>query len=187
MESHAKEEPPAKKPRMEEPNLKCIVGVKLIFDFYYHRTAFQGDSWERNYGLRKKDIKYLNLSFVRAEDVSDSPVLTEHERAAMQPYCGVRLDFFKDDIVKRSDWVYFTEDKVEVRGIEGYDRMRINVIKYNECIRESLDYNDHLDNIGDEDDDDDASLYFDDDSSECSSGGGGEDQGLMQGVDECEG
>lgn len=57
MESQAKEEPLAKKPRMEEYNLKTVVGVKVIFDFYYHKILFQGGLWGKHYGLRNKEIK----------------------------------------------------------------------------------------------------------------------------------
>lgn len=62
--------------------------------------------------------------------------------------------------------------------------MRVKLIKQDERVRESLDNDDYLDVIGL--DDDDASLHFDDDSSECLSGGG-KDEGLMQGVDVCDG
>lgn len=68
---------------MEEHNLNSILGVTVIFNFYYHRTPVQGDIWAKKYGLRKKNIKYLYLIFVRAEEVSDIPAFTEYERALM--------------------------------------------------------------------------------------------------------
>lgn len=183
MEPHDREEPLTKKPRMEEHNLNGVVGVKLVFNFYYHRSPFQGALWEKNYGLRKKDIKYVNLIFVRAEEVSDIPAFTEYERALIKPYCGVRLDFFKDGFLNRSECVDFTEEPVELRDVDRYDRMRIKLIKYDERVRESLDDDDILDVIGD--DDAVASLYSDYDSSECSSDGGGRDaEGLIEGLDE---
>lgn len=110
---------------MEEHNLNSTLGVTVIFNLYCHRTPVQGGIWEISYGWRKKYIKYLYLIFVRAEEVSDIPAFTEYERALIQPFCGVGLDLFKDNIIQRSEWVDFTHEKEEMRGFERFDRMRI--------------------------------------------------------------
>lgn len=108
-------------------------------------TYVYGSSFEKDYALNT----YLYVGFVYSWDINQSWGLrntTEYYIQTIQPFCGLKLDFFKNNILKRTEYIHFTEYTIynkynDIKDIEfiniDYDRVRVRFLHYKELTVEN--------------------------------------------------
>lgn len=118
-------------------NLEHTARVHLDFDTGRQNLVFYGSSLEADYAF-KKDTLYLGVSSESGREMRRDGWprdLIERYVQEMLPFVGIKLDFFKNNTLKRTEYIEF-ENYCEL-DLEGLDRMRVKLFSSEDYIVET--------------------------------------------------
>lgn len=133
---------PAEKKRKFEDNLNRTARVHLAFETWLKNVIIYGTSVESNYAL-EQDMDFVEVQFESARELRKwgwSRDIIEKYVESMLPFVGIKLDFFKNNILKRTEYVEIQSDYT-VEGINNFDRVRVKLFTPEERIVEGVSEN----------------------------------------------
>lgn len=111
------------------------IKVYLDFDLGIKSVVLYGNTDEKNYTL-ERGTEDLEVTWQRASQLRDWGWSADTIKCFvrfMLPFGGLRLDFFKDNSVKRTDYVLFNESYY-VQDLVKFDRLRVKFFTPEELI-----------------------------------------------------